>query len=70
MSGTEAQLQEELVARGGIDNKQEKREKTIRVRQWTYNELRKIGVIGMDFDDVITQLTQEHNKKRHASNSN
>jgi hypothetical protein len=65
MSKTEAQLEEEL-ARGGIDNKQEKREKTIRVRQWTYNELRKIGVMGMDFDDVITELIKEHHKKRHG----
>lgn len=54
------------MARGGIDNKQEKREKTIRVRQWTYNELRKIGVMGMDFDDVITELIKEYHKKRHG----
>ena len=63
MKEAEAQLQE--VARGGIDNKQEKREKTIRIRVWTYNELRKIGVMGMDFDDVITELIKEY-KKRHA----
>jgi hypothetical protein len=63
MSETEAQF-EELMARGGIDNKQEKREKTIRVRQWTYDELRKIGVMGMDFDDVITKLIEEHKKRR------
>jgi hypothetical protein len=67
MSKTKAQLEdeEELMARGGIDNKQEKRERTIRVRQWTYNELRKIGVMGMDFDDVITKLIMEY-KKRHG----
>jgi predicted CopG family antitoxin len=63
MKETEAQLQE--VARGGIDNKQEKRERTIRVRVWTYNELRKIGEMGMDFDDVITKLIMEF-KKRHG----
>jgi hypothetical protein len=61
MSKTEAQLEE--LARGGIDNKQEKREKTIRVRAWTYNELRKIGVMGMDFDDVITKLIEFYNKE-------
>ncbi len=66
MSKTKAHLEDEdVMARGGIDNKQEKRERTIRVRQWTYNELRKIGTMGMDFDYVITQLIQEHNRKRH-----
>lgn len=64
MNKTEEQV-DELMSRGGIDNKQEKREKTIRVRRWTYDELRKIGVMGMDFDDVITQLIMEH-KKRHG----
>ena len=67
MSEAKAQLEEqEKMARGGTENKQEKREKTIRVRVWTYNELRKIGIMGMDFDDVITKLIEEH-KKRHAS---
>jgi predicted CopG family antitoxin len=63
MKEPEQQLEE--LARGGIDNKQEKRERTIRVRQWTYDELRKIGVMGMDFDDVITKLIVEY-KKRHG----
>jgi hypothetical protein len=58
------QLEEQEMARGGIDNKQEKRERTIRVGQWTYDELRKIGVMGMDFDDVITKLIEEHKKRR------
>ena len=63
MKEPEQQLEE--MARGGVDNKQEKRERTIRVRQWTYNELRKIGVMGMDFDDVITKLIMEY-RKRHV----
>ena len=63
MKEPEQQLEE--LARGGIDNKQEKRERTIRVRQWTYDELRKIGVMGMDFDDVITKLIMEY-RKRHG----
>jgi hypothetical protein len=54
---------EQELARGGIDNKDEKREKVIRVRQWTYDELRKIGVMGMDFDDVITKLIKEHKER-------
>lgn len=63
MKEQEQQLEE--LARGGIDNKQEKRERTIRVRQWTYDELRNIGVMGMDFDDVITKLILEY-RKRHG----
>lgn len=63
MSKTKAQF-DELMARGGIDNKEEKREKTIRVRRWTYDELRKIGVMGMDFDDVVTKLIEFY-KERH-----
>jgi hypothetical protein len=63
MKEPEQQLEE--LARGGIDNKQEKRERTIRVRQWTYDELRKIGTMGMDFDDVITKLILEY-RKRHG----
>ena len=63
MSKVKAQLEEqEEMARGGTENKQEKRERTIRVRQWTYDELRKIGIMGMDFDDVITKLIEEHRK--------
>ena len=65
MSKSKQQLEEELMARGGIDNKEEKRERTIRVRQWTYDQLRSIGKMGMDFDDVITQLIKEH-KKGHG----
>jgi hypothetical protein len=65
MKESEQQLEEQEMARGGVDNKQEKRERTIRVRQWTYNELRKIGVMGMDFDDVITKLIMEY-RKRHV----
>ena len=61
-----AQLElQEQMARGGMENKKEIREKTIRVRKSTYEELRKIGVMGMDFDDVITKLIKEHyNKQR------
>jgi hypothetical protein len=65
MKEPEQQLEEQEMARGGIENKQEKRERTIRLRQWTYDELRKIGVMGMDFDDVITKLILEY-RKRHG----
>jgi len=58
------QTQEQILARGGIDNKDEIREKTIRVRKWTYDELREIGKMGMDFDDVITKLLKEYNERK------
>jgi hypothetical protein len=58
------QIQDQILARGGIDNKDEIREKTIRVRKRTYDELRDIGKMGMDFDDVITKLLKEY-KERH-----
>ncbi len=32
----------------------------------TYDELRKIGVMGMDFDDVVTKLIEDY-KDRHSS---
>ena len=53
------------MARGGIDNKDEKRERLIRIRQWTYDQLREIGKMGMDFDDVVTKLILEY-RKRHG----
>jgi hypothetical protein len=58
------QVQEQILARGGTEHKDEIREKTIRVRKWTYDELREIGKMGMDFDDVITRLLKEY-KERH-----
>jgi hypothetical protein len=57
------QMQETL-ARGGIENKDETREKTIRVRKWTYDQLREIGKMGMDFDDVITILLKDYKEHR------
>jgi hypothetical protein len=54
----------EILARGGIENKDETREKTIRVRKWTYDQLREIGKMGMDFDDVITILLKDYKEHR------
>jgi len=42
------------------------RDKTIRVRKWTYEELREIGKMEMDFDDVITTLIKEHYNKKNV----
>lgn len=58
------QEQEQILARGGTENKDEIREKTIRVRKWTYDQLREIGKMGMDFDDVITKLLREYKERR------
>ncbi|HEY9407723.1 MAG TPA: hypothetical protein VIP53_09790 [Nitrososphaera sp.] len=55
---------QEILARGGIENKDETREKTIRVRKWTYDQLREIGKMGMDFDDVITILLKDYKEHR------
>lgn len=55
---------QEILARGGIENKDEIREKTIRVRKWTYDQLREIGKMGMDFDDVITILLKDYKEHR------
>lgn len=38
--------------------------KTIRVRKWTYDQLRDVGKMGMDFDDAITKLIKDY-KERH-----
>ena len=56
--------QGQILARGGIDNKDEIQEKTIRVRKWTYDQLRDIGKMWMDFDDAITKLNKDY-KERH-----
>lgn len=58
---------QEILARGGIENKDETREKTIRVRKWTYDQLREIGKMGMDFDDVITILLKDYKEHRKST---
>jgi hypothetical protein len=40
------------------------RERDIRIRQWTYDQLREIGKIGMDFDDVVTKPILEYRKRQ------
>jgi uncharacterized protein (UPF0371 family) len=65
------QLEEEIVvARGGSDHKEETRARVIRIRQETYDRLKKRGEFGMDFDDVVTRVLddlekceKEHRKK-------
>jgi hypothetical protein len=50
-------------ARGGMEHKDEIRTRVVRVRQETYDRLRKRGEMGMDFDDVITHLLDQTEKK-------
>ncbi len=59
------------MARGGADHKDEVRARTIRIRQETYDRLKKRGEFGMDFDDVVTKVLdsleeceKEHSKKK------
>lgn len=63
-AGTQNFTQGQILARGGIDNKDEIWEKTIRVRKWTYPQLRDVGKMGTDFDDAITKLIKDY-KERH-----
>lgn len=58
-------LQAQELARGGMDNKDEKMERVIRIGQWTYDNLSGIGKMGMDFDDVVIKLIMEY-IKRHG----
>lgn len=60
------QLKEEL-ARGSSLHKDEKRERVIRVRQWTYDKLGEFGSSRDDFDDVIFTLIEfweKHHKRK------
>ena len=47
--------------------KKEKRDKVVRIRTWTYEELAKLGTLTDDFDDVISRLLKhykEHPEKK------
>ncbi len=63
-AGMQNFTQGQILALGGIDNKDEIWEKTIRVRKWTYDQLRDVGKMGTDFDDAITKLIKDY-KERH-----
>jgi hypothetical protein len=65
MSKSKQELQAPL-ARRGTEHKKEKRDKLIRVRSRTYDELVGLGeTILDDFDDIISRLIKEH-KERHG----
>ena len=62
------QLKEEL-ARGSSLHKDEKRERGIRVRQWTYDKLGEFGSSRNDFDDVIFTLIDYENMRERKCSS-
>ena len=56
-----------ILSRGGNLHKGEKRDKVIRVRQWTYDRLGELGSSKNDFDDVIFTLIEfweKHHKRK------
>jgi hypothetical protein len=58
-------LEKSILARGGSFHKDERRDRVIRVRQWTYDKLGEFGSSRNDFDDVIFTLIkfwEDHHK--------
>ena len=56
-----------ILSRGGSLHKDEKRDRVIRVRQWTYDRLGELGSSKNDFDDVIFTLIdfwEKHHKRK------
>ena len=68
MSKTKQQLQAQQMARRGTEHKEEKRDRLIRVRSRTYDDLVSLGESMLDdFDDIISRLIKEHKEhKRHG----
>ena len=62
MKEPEQKLEEEIMARGGSEHKDEVRARVIRIRQETYDRLKKRGEFGMDFDDVVTRTLDDLEK--------
>jgi hypothetical protein len=55
------------LARGGMRHKDEKRTKIVRLRESTFSELRKLGEMGNDTDDIVSMLLEfweKHHKER------
>ncbi len=56
-----------LLSHGGSLHKDEKRDRVIRVRQWTYEKLGELGSSKNDFDDVIFTLIEfweKHHRRK------
>jgi hypothetical protein len=54
------------LARGGLHHKDEKRTRIVRLRESTFSELRKLGEMGNDTDDIVSMLL-EYWQKQHKS---
>lgn len=61
------QVQDTILSRGGSYHKDQKRDVTIRVRTWTKEKLKSMGVSGNDSDDIIFSLI-EFWEKHHKQN--
>jgi hypothetical protein len=60
-------LEKNILSRGGSLHKDKKRDRVIRVRQWTYDRLGELGSSKNDFDDVIFTLIEfweKHHKDK------
>jgi hypothetical protein len=63
--GKEGQLQTPQLARRGTENKAEKRDRVIRVRSRTFDDLVDLGESMLDdFDDIISRLIREHRERQ------
>ena len=58
------QIQTSILSRGGSLHKDERRDRVIRIRQWTHDKLGEFGSSKNDFDDVIFTLI-EFGEKHH-----
>jgi hypothetical protein len=60
------QALESKMARGGMRHKDEKRTKIVRLRESTFEALRKWGEMGNDTDDIVSMML-EFWEKGHKS---
>jgi hypothetical protein len=47
-----------------LSSSKEKREKTIRIRKYNYDRMKKLGDLSMDWDDVLTLLLDFYFEKK------
>jgi hypothetical protein len=58
----QATLENQKVAPRVSDPKKEKRDRTIRIRNFNYERLAKLGDISEDFDDALTKVLDHWDK--------
>lgn len=47
-----------------LSSSKEKREKTIRIRKYNYDRMKKLGDLSMDWDDVLTEVLDFYFEKK------